>query len=315
MRAKVSGRTRGDQSSRALDRRLRILADSCPALRAPAETYGVLIAVVRDARVGVAPVAISAADAADKLSRGEPLLAGATLDFDLGAMRGVAIRLAEALARRGIAKASAVRAALARDRFPLERLLRHAAAGDGAYAGALARAFSVDPAVLDVVARNAVKPALRAWSRQLAPLAGGVPWERGYCFVCGARAALAELTGNELSRRLRCARCGAGWGARRILCPFCGNEDPSSLGFLLAEGRAANARVEVCDGCGEYLKEVAAFDPGSPDDVAVEDLATLPLDEEARARGYTCGAVGAGAAATRASGRTRRRRGRTPPVP
>ncbi len=253
--------------------------------------YAALFAVLRDAPGGAAPVAISAAEAEDKLARGEPLLAGAPLAFDLSAARTVAIRLAETLERRGVAKAAAVRKALALDRFPLERMLRHAAAGDSAFVRVLARILAVDPSLLDVVAQNAVRPALRAWRRQLAPLARGVPWDRGYCPVCGARAVLAELQGNEQSRHLRCGRCGADWGARRLGCPFCGNENPSSLGFLHSGERIPGARIEVCDGCRGYLKVVVSFEPGDPDDVIVQDLATLPLDFAARARGYAAPAL------------------------
>lgn len=271
-----------------LERRLRVLGEGFPELREAAETYRVVLSVLRDAPGNAAPVAIAAEDVAGKLARGEPLLAGAMLVFDLDATRSLAIRLAEALARRGVAKAAPVGLALARERFPLERLLKHAVAGECAFVRTLARVLGVDPALLDVVAQNAVKPALRAWSRQLALPARGLSWERGYCFVCGARAALAELRGNELTRHLRCGRCGADWGVRRLLCPFCGNENPSSLGFLHTGEPMETGRVEVCDGCGEYLKVVTRFDPGAPEEVVADDLATLPLDYAARARGYTC---------------------------
>ncbi len=251
-----------------------------------AETYRALVAVLREAPGEVARLAISPGDASRKLADGEPLLSGAALVFDLDATRTVAIRLAEALERRGVTKAAPVRQALSLDRFPLERVLRHAAVGESAFVRTLARILAVDPTVLDLVAQSAVKPALQAWSRQLAPLARGLSWERGYCFVCGARAALAELQGIERSRHLRCGRCGADWRVRRPCCPFCGNEDPSSHGFLHLGERIAKARVEVCGACRGYFKVVVTLDPGPPDEVAVEDLATLSLDYAARSRGY-----------------------------
>ncbi len=291
MPATGSGRTFPVPILSPLERRLRALGDRFPELREAAETYRVLLSVIREAPPNAPPVDLCAGEAAGKLARGEPLLEGVTLEFDLDATRGLAMRLAEALLRRGVASAAPVRDTVARERFPLERLLRHAAVGDSAFVRTLARVLAVDPALLDVVARNAVTPALRAWSRELAPLARGVPWERGYCFICAARAALSELRGNGLSRHLRCGRCGADWGVRRLLCPFCGNEDPASLGFLHTGEPIVKARVEVCDGCREYLKVVTTFEAGAPEEVVVEDLATLPLDYAARARGYTCRAV------------------------
>ncbi len=270
-----------------LDRRLCALGMRFPELREAAEIYRVLLAVLREAPSPDVRSAISAGEAARKLARGEPLLEGADFDFDLSAVMHVFHRLVEALEAGGVSKAAPVRRALARGRIPLDRFLRRALAGDSAFVRRLAISVAAAPAFLDVLAQNALKPTLRAWNRRLAPLAHGHPWERGHCFVCGAKAVLGEYRGNGLERHLRCVRCGAGWGVRRLLCPFCGNEDPSSLGFLHAGERMERARVEVCDLCRGYLKVVTAFEPNAPDEVTVEDLATLPLDYAARARGYT----------------------------
>lgn len=284
--------TDSDGSSRvpapsALDRRLCALGMRFPELREASETYRVLLTVLREAPAPEVHPAISVGEAAGKLARGEPLLNGATFAFDLDSVLGLVLRLAEALEGRGVAKAAPVRKALERGRIPPERFLRRAAAGDSAFVRTLARSVAVDPALLYVLAQNALKPTLRAWNRRLAPLVLGLSWERGYCLVCGALATLAEFRGNGPSRHLRCGQCGADWGVRRLLCPFCGNEDPASMGFLHAGERMERTRVEVCDLCLGYLKVVTAFEPCAPDEVIVEDLATLPLDYAARARGYT----------------------------
>ena len=63
-------------------------------------------------------------------------------------------------------------------------------------------------------------------------------WDRGYCPVCGAWPALAELVGAEKRRVLRCGRCGTWWSWLVLLCPYCGNDDHRTLGTLSANGRA-----------------------------------------------------------------------------
>ncbi len=274
------------QASSSLTRRLRVLGELFPELREAAETYGAILSVLRDAPAFGGPAAVSAGEAERKIARGEPLLSDVPLVFDVVIARIVVLRLAEALEAAGRAAASPVRQALERRRIPLEPLLRHAVAGEASVAETAARRAGVDPVFLDVVVRNALKPALRAWNRQLGPLARGLPWEKAYCFVCGAPAALAELRGNALLRAFRCGRCGAEWGVRRILCASCGNEDPQTLGFLEAEEGPEGARAAVCDGCGVYVKTIAVFEPCTADGVVVEDLATLPLDCAARALGY-----------------------------
>ncbi len=55
---------------------------------------------------------------------------------------------------------------------------------------------------------------------------------------------------------------------------------------LWPDGSGERMRVEACDACGRYLKVVAAFSPASPEELALVDLETLPLDYLARGKGY-----------------------------
>jgi FdhE protein len=168
-----------------------------------------------------------------------------------------------------------------------EELLGHVSDGDYPYLAARAEEQALDPHLLWTLAQSALKPILRAWCDELAPLVHtGGEWEKACCFICGAPASLGELQGNEQAKHLRCGQCGADWLIRRLKCIYCGTEDPSLLGILYPEGRRENVRVEVCDKCHGYLKVVARFAPASPEELAVEDLSTLYLDCLAQGRGY-----------------------------
>ncbi len=158
---------------------------------------------------------------------------------------------------------------------------------------AAAQDLGLDPDLLWTLAQNALKPALRAWRKQLTPLASGVPWNKGACFVCGGGATLAELQENDQVKHLRCGSCGADWQVRRLQCAYCGNEDHTMQGYLYSEGQRDKMRVEVCDKCKGYLKVIAAFTPTPPEMLPVEDLATLHLDFIAQGRGYARDAVSA----------------------
>jgi FdhE protein len=221
------------------------------------------------------------------LAEGEFLLHGAALVFDHGGARDLMLRLARALEEAGLVAMSPIRSALEGDRLIPEELLGHASEGDYPFLAARAEEQALDPPLLWTLAQSALKPTLRAWCGELAPLvktAGA--WERACCFICGAPASLGELQGNEQARHLRCGQCGADWPIRRLQCIYCGNEDTSLLGVLFPEGRRENVRVDVCDKCHGYLKVVARFAPSSPEDLAVEDLSTLFLDCLAQERGY-----------------------------
>jgi FdhE protein len=270
-----------------LERRLRALVLESPDLREAAEVYRVTLPLLRDAGPIAAPVALTRDQAREKMSAGEPLLHGAALVFDPRAARELMLRLARGLEEAGLAAVSPVRTALEEDRLTPGELLAHAADGDYQAVVARAEEQTLSPSLLWTLAQSALKPALRAWCRELSPLvrdAGG--WERSDCYLCGAAASLGELQGNGQSKHLRCGPCGADWPFRRLRCSHCGNEDAASLGILYPEGRRDKVRVEVCDKCRGYLKVVSNFEPASPEELAIEDLSTLYLDEYAQAQGY-----------------------------
>jgi FdhE protein len=213
---------------------------------------------------------------ASNLADGLPLLHGAELAVD-------ARRLGE-LAEQ-----------LARAAGPFERLpdpLAVVAASirqDAAQLDALAAEAGLDPDALALVASLAALPLLRAPGRAAAPLlepAAGPTWDAGYCPVCAAWPALAEVRGLERQRWLRCGRCTAAWRFSFLRCPMCGTRDHRQLGYLAPRADRESRRAETCDGCHGYLKAVAVLAPLAPEALAAEDLDTVELDLAALERGY-----------------------------
>ncbi len=81
-------------------------------------------------------------------------------------MLGLARNLEEA----GRVAVSPIRSALEGDRLVLEELLGHVAEGDYPSLAARAEAQALDPSLLWTLAQSALKPTLRAWCGELAPL-------------------------------------------------------------------------------------------------------------------------------------------------
>lgn len=270
-----------------LEQRLRALVRDWPDLREAAEVYRVTLPLLRDAGPLAAPIALTEDQARRKLARGETLLGGETLVFDRDAARDLMLRLARGLSEAGLAVMSPILTALEEDRLNPAELLEHVAEGDYPFVAARAGDQALSSPLLLTLAQSVLKPALRAWCRDLAPLVRPADdWENARCYLCGAPAALGELRGNGQARYLRCGQCGADWLHRRLRCIYCGNEDPSGLGVLYPEGRRESERVEVCNKCRGYLKVVASFSPASPEELAVLDLSTLYLDCFAQEKGY-----------------------------
>ena len=108
-------------------------------------------------------------------------------------------------------------------------------------------------------------------------------WDRGYCPCCGSWPAFIELLNG--ARLLRCSFCAAAWELRSCRCTYCGNADDRFVAAAPDRARK-DRRVELCGDCGSYTKvlEVNALTPFPL--MAIEDLASLDLDQGAMDRDY-----------------------------
>ena len=107
------------------------------------------------------------------------------------------------------------------------------------------------------------------------------------CPACGAppQAAVLRPEGEGAQRRLLCSFCLREWLFRRLVCPWCGEEERDKLPHYSAEG-CASVRIEACDTCQRYLKAIDLTADGHA--VALIDEAAAPvLDVWAGEHGYS----------------------------
>jgi FdhE protein len=273
-----------------LIRNLRSLVQRLPDLKEAAKLYEIILPLLRDAESEghIAPIVIPSDRIHANLAGGKPLLQGIGLVLDHDKMHELMLRMATALERNGGKSRRQYRRiikALEEGRLDIESLLPSLTADD-AVVTSTAQDLQADPGLIRALMHNALKPFLRLLCRQLTPQVDGIPWEQGYCFVCGSGAVLGELQDYHLSKHLRCGQCGADWRFHRLRCSTCGNEDHRTLSLLYPDPWDGNARVEVCDMCKGYLKVIVSFTPTPVERLPIEDLATLPLDYIAQANGY-----------------------------
>lgn len=139
------------------------------------------------------------------------------------------------------------------------------------------------PAGLDQVLVLALRPFLARCAEVLMQRADLSAWDRGRCPYCGWEPDFAVITPSA-DRRLICGRCLAQWAFDGTSCPFCANDDRTRItSFATRDGRY---RVYGCDVCRRYLKAYDARSATRPVMVAVDTIATLPLDAAAMQRGY-----------------------------
>jgi FdhE protein len=225
-----------------------------------------------------------------KLERGIPMLNGESipipaaelaprltehaLDLADGGAGDAARHVAEAISSGRIEPGSLLRASLARN----QDAVRMASNQIG---------LSAD--LLWLVGELAVSPYAHlvgaAFGRTITstkPDGYGHVWDRGYCPTCGSWPALAELTAD--GRVVACSFCSTTWqpGHR---CTYC-REDGERFIVLAPNPERPDRLVELCEHCRGYLKSTAVARPVGFPLVAVEDLATVDLDQEAIGRGF-----------------------------
>jgi FdhE protein len=205
-----------------------------------------------------------------------PLLAGATLALEITAVGGWCERLLHTASRSGAPKMSTL-SRIQQKRLNTVDLFTFSLCQNGTWLKETAIDLGVDADALQAVALLAPIPFLQACNRR---------WMAGYCPVCGAWPACAEVRGIERRRYLRCGRCGGGWQAQCLSCSYCGMTDHEELIALVPEKRGSHAVIEACKRCLGYVKAFATLQGSPPAKVMVDDLASVDLDIAALEQGY-----------------------------
>jgi hypothetical protein len=103
-------------------------------------------------------------------------------------------------------------------------------------------------------------------------------WGASHCPCCGGSPDFALGTADD--RTLICARCDTRWATAAVGCLGCGARDAPALARIASE--ALGCDLAICNACGRYVKEPAAWSPVEP---LVERVLTSQLDAAAEARG------------------------------
>ena len=120
-------------------------------------------------------------------------------------------------------------------------------------------------------------------------IAGSVHAGENRCPSCAGRPQVSFLqsTGHSAdgaNRNLICAACLTPWNFVRVKCAHCGEERPSKLGYFHSPAYE-HIRIEACDTCGHYIKEVDLTRAGLAVPL-VDEVAGAALDLWAQEHGY-----------------------------
>jgi len=179
--------------------------------------------------------------------------------------------LATALATDQLDPAPLFRAILERQRPPLDET---------------AAALEVPAPLIEFLCEVPLRTMLERLAEPFGPddVAG---WQEGFCPICGSRAGMAELAGEEGKRYLACSACSFTWLFSRIKCPYCGCEEPDKLSYFTVDD--GPVRVDTCKGCSRYIKTRDSRKGDSDVPLEVRDALTMHLDLMASREGFERG--------------------------
>ena len=137
--------------------------------------------------------------------------------------------------------------------------------------------------LLDQVLQLSMRPFLARCAEALLPRLELAEWGQPRCPLCGGEPEFAYIN-PAAERLLICSRCTGQWRYDPISCPYCENSDRSRITSFTS--RDQRYRLYACDVCQRYLKAYDGRDGSRSVMLAVDSIATLPLDAAAIQRGY-----------------------------
>jgi len=228
---------------------------------------------------------------AQKWARGVPAIRGEMAAIP-AALRTLPAMLCDVLEESGAGESAAhIKRALSSGEIDAGSLLTVSLARNQKAIRTSALHHGFAPDLIWLVGELASSPLAHLWSARVLgsdprTVPGSDPnggWTRGYCPICGSWPALIEMLSG--ARLLRCSYCAAAWELPERRCVYCANHDER---FIIAATDVARTDrlLELCGECGYYTKAIAVAEPAPFPLIAIEDLATMNLDEAAMARKY-----------------------------
>jgi FdhE protein len=225
----------------------------------------------------------------ENLANGFPLIAPENLSVDIcvcSAFLEGAIAVLSRVGNEGADDLLKIKEAINAGKIDLEATFRSILERKRSVIDETALAINVPAPLLEFIFEIPLKAALVHFAEGVSN-DGIENWSEGCCPVCGSRAGMAELAGEEGKRYLSCSACNFRWPFKRLQCPYCENEDIDRLSYFVAGDGAT--RVDTCKACSRYIKTRDSRKGNADVPMDIEDLLTIHLDLLAAKEGFERG--------------------------
>lgn len=234
-------------------------------------------------------VAADAIEDIERVLRGAPMLSreAFALDFESAeALFDVVSRLVRDSEPHLAEAMTVIDAARAAGELDLRQAFSRHVAGDDAFFAAFGAKTPNAPRLLGFLVQAALAPRLAAIGEAaFAHFPTDRVWNFGQCPVCASPPLMARLLGKVGARHLTCSFCQLEYRTKRLMCPYCGEEDHKQLEVFTSEDEPGYA-VHVCLRCKNYIKTTDFRELDRPSIPILDDLESLTLDLAAKGQGY-----------------------------
>lgn len=177
-----------------------------------------------------------------------------------------------------------LKGALAEDSHLAESIVVSLVKDDYSKLAANIEDFQLNKGVVTFLGWTAIAHALHPYLSELMKWEDEQGWNREYCPTCGALPNMAQLKRSHKGRRrhLVCGCCRTTWIYKRIICPYCHNEDQEQM-VILEVDEEDDIRIDVCKSCNGYIK---VYTNQGEEEIALADWSTIHLDILVKGQGY-----------------------------
>jgi FdhE protein len=245
--------------------------------------------------IKVEPVDINEETAKHHLREGFSLIDKKDIKLDMDSATTLFKKMCRGLQRKNVniaVEAKKISQAVRKKEVDLQELFSRVFDRDTGYVDFIANKAGVHKWLLNFLAESSIKSSMETYADMLGGYVDQESWWKGYCPVCGSQPERGELRIDAGERFLECSACSFKWRFKRVVCPFCGNEDNKKLRYFNTEADGKAYRVDVCDECKRYIKTIDLREVQGEAVSFIEDIGTLHLDIIAEKEGYTRGVPG-----------------------
>ena len=235
-------------------------------------------------------IGISSQEMGRKLKEGVPLLDFTHITIEDESFEHLLLTLCDVLEKHGQGEADEtvrLKKALEDNHLNVRELVRNVVEGDKNYFEQLSEELELESEFLRYLGTQTAKPYLELLAEKAMGGIGSGAWKKHICPICGHEPIMAKLEREEGRRILQCSLCNTEWAFRRLMCPFCLNDNQDTLRFFFVDEESPY-RVDVCDSCKRYIKTVdeRKMEEGQEVILTIENIATIFLDILAVEEGY-----------------------------